>query len=708
MAEDTRGSGKNLTIVAEFGGPVDAGRRAARIGNRGVNGYNSNVRMTPEQDRRARELYAAVRREPRAARATRLVQWCPDDAMVRREVEQRLAREATEGEPTSALGTAATLPTGSSQASGAGLARARAAMTQSLHSAGAWGDFTLVEALGAGSFGAVYRAWDPVLKRDIALKLIDVRRAAARDPDMVLKEGQLMARVRHEHVVSVFSARQIGDEVGLAMEHVRGRTLSGLLDERGAMGANDAIPIGVVLADAVAAVHRGGLLHRDIKASNVMQEDGGRVVLMDFGAGHETDDGRVPAAPGRAPGLRVVTGTPLYMAPEVMAGEPATMASDVYSLGVLLYHLVTRDYPVTGATFAEVREGHARGERTPLAAVRADLPDGFVLVVERALAPAVEDRYPTAEALHADLERLLPGIAPPAPALPKRIAAALVVALGSALVLAVVLGVIGFITTRAYAMLLGRPQGFATEGLFDFVRLGAQASVMPAVIAALGLLVFNGLRLVLRMVRVHVPRVERLAGRAAALRARLLGSDLDVRTSLAAAVALLGAAGVFWLFQPMLVVLTGNVNDAPAQALEQLSKAHVERHYAYRLTTTALLIFVTWAVVSIARASQRPGARRPALGPMASLAAGTIVVIALHAAPWRLLYTTRDLRVVTLAGESCVVLDETARDAFLTCPASAPPRNRTVPRARLQEAGRTLDWLFDAFRPGAANLVEKR
>jgi hypothetical protein len=202
--------------------------------------------------------------------------------------------------------------------------------------------------------------------------------------------------------------------------------------------------------------------------------------------------------------------------------------------------------------------------------------------------------------------------------------------------------------------------------------------------------------------------VGRLSGRASAWRARLLGSDLDVRTSLAAAVALLGAATVFWVFQPMLVVFTGSVNDAPASALEQLSKAHAFRHYAYRLTTTALLLFVAWAVVSIARASQRPGARRPALGPTASLAAGTIVVIVLHAVPWRVLYTTRSLRVVTLAGQSCVVLDETARDAHVTCPSAVPPRNRTLPRAQLQESGRTLDWLFEAFRPGAANVVYTR
>jgi serine/threonine-protein kinase len=697
--------------VAEIAVPVDAGA----IPFPGVNGYNSKVRMSPDQDRRARDVYAAVRREPRHARSTRLAQLCPDDALVRREVERRLAAESAVGEPTSplALDAAVTLPTSGLSGSGAGAAHARARVVDSLHSAGAWGDFTLVEALGAGAFGAVFRAWDPVLKRDIALKLIDVRRAAAHDPDLVLREGQLMARIRHEHVVSVFSARQIGDEVGLAMEHIRGRTLSAILDEQGAMGVADAVAIGVALADAVAAVHRVGLLHRDIKASNVMREQGGRIVLMDFGAGHETDDGAVPAAPGRTPGTRVVSGTPIYMAPEVITGGAATPASDVYSLGVLLYHLVTRDYPVSGATFADVREAHARGERTPLVAVRPDLPQAYVAVVERALAPAVGDRYPTAAALFKDLTRLAPSVAPPAPALSRRIVAALVVGLGAVVAAAITLAAIGFVTTRVYHRVMARPAAFATEGPVDFVVLGAQATVMPAVVLALVLLIANGVRLGLRLLCALVPpldrAVSRVGARVSAIRSRIMGPDLDVRTSAAAAVTLVGGAAVFWGFQPLLLALFGNnVDDSPVAALDMLTKAHATAHYAYRLITAGLLFFVIWAAVAIARASQRPGARRPTVGPMMSLAGGALLAFMLNAAPWRVLYATRDLRIVVLEGQSCLVISETAAEALVTCPSAPVPRNRMVPRARLQETGRTIEWLFEAFRTPVTNVVDKR
>src|SRR5262249_45882579 len=204
-----------------------------------------------------------------------------------------------------------------------------------------WGGFVLLEELGRGGFGVVHRAWDATLKRDVALKIIDVHRLHGVSEDTVLREGQLMARVRHPNVVTVYSAQRIGGEVGLTMEYIKGRTLSMLVAEDGPLGAHEAALIGMALCDALTAVHRLGLVHRDLKASNVMREHGGRIVLMDFGAGRELG----VAADGRAQ----VLGTPVYMAPEVMLGERGTAGADLYSLGVLLYNLVTADYPVRGA-----------------------------------------------------------------------------------------------------------------------------------------------------------------------------------------------------------------------------------------------------------------------------------------------------------------------------------------------------------------------
>src|SRR4029079_18388729 len=110
-----------------------------------------------------------------------------------------------------------------------------------------------------------------------------------------------------------------------------------VLRQRGLFSADEAAHVGVDVCRALAAVHKAGLLHRDIKAANIMREQGGRVVLMDFGAGTWAHDDSP------------IAGTPLYWAPEIVAREPATPATDVYSVGVLLYHLTTGRYPVVGA-----------------------------------------------------------------------------------------------------------------------------------------------------------------------------------------------------------------------------------------------------------------------------------------------------------------------------------------------------------------------
>ena len=120
------------------------------------------------------------------------------------------------------------------------------------------------------------------------------------------------------------------------MEFVRGRTLKQIVDDGSVFSGAEAVRIGIDVAHAVAAVHGAGMLHRDIKAQNVMLADEGRAVLMDFGTGRELADNFSSD----------VAGTPLYLAPEILAGGDATVQSDIYSLGVLLYYLVTGSYPV--------------------------------------------------------------------------------------------------------------------------------------------------------------------------------------------------------------------------------------------------------------------------------------------------------------------------------------------------------------------------
>jgi TolB-like protein len=255
-----------------------------------------------------------------------------------------------------------------------------------------WGHLRLLERIGRGAFGEVYRAWDTRLDREVALKLLPAPAAGGR-ASSIIEEGRLLARVRHPGVVTIHGAEQTGDRVGLWMEYIRGRTLEELLEDADTFTPGDVIQIGVELSSAVAAVHGAGVIHRDIKAHNVIRADDGRVVLMDFGTGLEA-----------AAGASAPAGTPLYLAPELFAGQPATERSDVYSLGVLLYHLLTGKYPVGGKSLHEVRLAHERGERTALADARPDLSRRLTRAIESAIDPQPERRCESAAALAVALQ----------------------------------------------------------------------------------------------------------------------------------------------------------------------------------------------------------------------------------------------------------------------------------------------------------------
>ena len=253
-----------------------------------------------------------------------------------------------------------------------------------------WAHLELRAKLGEGAFGEVWRAWDPRLEREVALKLLRVDRShEERLASTVVEEGRVLAKLRHPNVVTVYGAEVHAARVGLWMELVHGRSLAQVLADHGPFGAREAALVGIELCRALGAVHRTGIVHRDVKAQNVMREEGGRIVLMDFGLGVETAG---PRSPGSAP----ICGTPLYMAPETLRGQPSSQQSDLYALGVLLYHLVTGSFPLDAGSPREILERHARGEVKLLRDRRSDLPEAYLRVVERALSADPEQRYATA------------------------------------------------------------------------------------------------------------------------------------------------------------------------------------------------------------------------------------------------------------------------------------------------------------------------
>lgn len=268
----------------------------------------------------------------------------------------------------------------------------------------AWGPLQVLEQIGAGSFGSVWRAYDPDLRREVALKLLreDLGDLGENEPgtERFLEEARRMARVRHPNVLVIHGAARHGRRAGFWAELVRGRTLEELLRANGPLGAGEAALIGVEVCRAVSAVHAAGLIHGDVKTSNVMRDDHGRILLMDFGAGSERTGAGLPAA----------RGTPVTLAPELFSGSAPGPSSDLYALGVMLYRLVSVRYPVSGDSVEQIERRHQRGERVSLRDVRPDLPAAFVAIVERATAPDPAARFGSA----GEMETALAGLLGPA------------------------------------------------------------------------------------------------------------------------------------------------------------------------------------------------------------------------------------------------------------------------------------------------------
>jgi Protein kinase domain len=260
-----------------------------------------------------------------------------------------------------------------------------------------WGRFLLRRKLGEGAFGDVYSAYDPQLDREVALKLLKPVCSSSDQDRRLLGEARMLAQVRHPNVASVFGADLYDGRAGLWMELISGLTLEQQLRSRGPLSACEAALVGQDVCRALTAVHRAGLVHRDVKTANVIREVGGRIVLTDFGAG------RFRAGEPK----RELVGTPHYVAPEVVAGAEATQLSDIYSLGVLLYRLVTGAYPRPSTGWDDLLEIDPLGSPPSLRDLRSDLSETFVSVVEQALSSDPSERPQSAGALCAVLGLVL-------------------------------------------------------------------------------------------------------------------------------------------------------------------------------------------------------------------------------------------------------------------------------------------------------------
>ena len=254
------------------------------------------------------------------------------------------------------------------------------------------GKYRVVAKLGRGGMGTVYRAVDETLDREVAIKILNPEFA---DSDVMKRfraEASMLAKLNHPAIATIYELHRSDEDLLMVMEFVPGESLDQFVQRNGPVEPERAAYLLAQVLDAIGHAHAAGIIHRDLKPSNVMVTERGAVKIMDFGiarvrgAEHMTTDG-------------YMMGTPAYMSPEQVLCQDVDGRSDLYSVGVMFYRLLTGKLPFEADTAIGMVQKQISDMPTPARLHRADLPAWAVAIVDRALAKSPADRYQTAEEL---------------------------------------------------------------------------------------------------------------------------------------------------------------------------------------------------------------------------------------------------------------------------------------------------------------------
>src|SRR5437867_209084 len=272
------------------------------------------------------------------------------------------------------------------------------------------GNYRILEKIGAGGQGTVYKATDTKLGRAVVIKVLP--------PELTVKEAnlkrfereaRLASALDHPNICTIFDLNEIGGVNFIAMQLVEGKNVRELVNGR-PLDLRSALSITIQVADALAAAHERGIIHRDIKAGNVMVTPSGQVKILDFGLAKLMDDSASPGGIHHTDitEVGIPYGTATYAAPEQARGERVDARADIFSTGVLLYEMLTGTWPFQGKTSVDVRHAVLHEEPQPLNEARpGGAPWQLQAILDRALAKDPKDRYQKVGELRDDLRAVL-------------------------------------------------------------------------------------------------------------------------------------------------------------------------------------------------------------------------------------------------------------------------------------------------------------
>ena len=253
----------------------------------------------------------------------------------------------------------------------------------------------------------VYLAHDDILDRDVALKVMSTRYASDEEfVERFKREAQSAAALSHPNIVSIFDRGESEDGTYyIAMEYLPGGTLKDRILKRGALPARTAAAVALQMAEALRAAHERDVIHRDIKPHNILITGSGDVKVTDFGIARAASSSSMTRT-GH------ILGTAHYISPEQAMGEPVGPASDLYSLGIVLYEMLTGELPFDADTPIGIAMKHVNGHLRPPRDLNPSVPNGINAITIRLLAKSPEDRYGSDSELIEDLERVCAGLDP--------------------------------------------------------------------------------------------------------------------------------------------------------------------------------------------------------------------------------------------------------------------------------------------------------
>jgi len=263
------------------------------------------------------------------------------------------------------------------------------------------GRYRLEARIGTGGMSSVYRALDQTLERQVAIKLMN--REIATDSDQLerfRREARAVAQLSHPHIVGVIDAGEDQGRPYIVLEYVEGETLKERIRRNGELEVAEAVAYAIEIARALGAAHARHIVHRDVKPQNVLIDEEGSAKVTDFGIARSLDDAGL-TADGR------VLGTTDYVSPEQALGHDVTGQSDLYSLGIVLFEMLTGQVPFRGENQVAVAMRHVREELPDVQTLRPEVSASLAAVIDRATAKDLHERYRSDEELIADLESVL-------------------------------------------------------------------------------------------------------------------------------------------------------------------------------------------------------------------------------------------------------------------------------------------------------------